>query len=241
VCTRAPCGRCCVLELSALALSMLAALPAVVSELASQARMLRTQQLFMSAARPDWSGLAKLCLLRVVPCARCPCATRCSALVSELELPTLAALTAVVLAGVSGPDAQDPDPRTRSLCGPLRRGALLAGAPHAGSTYSCGHASDVSGPDAPIPDQLLIDWSRLAKLCLLRVVPCARGPCAARRGVLELSTLRSPRLLRPQRWSSTRRLGLGCSGPGAPTFMWAARPDWTLLTKLCFLRAVPCA
>jgi hypothetical protein len=41
----------------------------------------------------------------------------------------------------------------------------------------------------------------------------------------------------PLRWSSTWRLGLGCSGPGAPTFMWAARPDWTRFTKLCLLRA----
>ena len=38
------------------------------------------------------------------------------------------------------------------------------------------------------------DWSRLAKLCLLRLVPCARGPCAARSGVLELSILVLPTL-----------------------------------------------
>jgi hypothetical protein len=52
----------------------------------------------------------------------------------------------------------------------------------------------VSGPDVQDPDQPFTwvawpDWSWLAKLCLLRVVPRTRGPCAARRGVLELFIL----------------------------------------------------
>ena len=73
-------------------------------------------------------------------------------------------------------------------------GALHAGALHAGGVYSCGLGAGVSGPDAHDPDPLCTwaarpDWSRLAKLCLLRVAPCARGPCAARRGVLELFIL----------------------------------------------------
>ena len=144
-----------------------------------------------------------------------------------------------------------PPPRravcTRALCGPrqhpgLGPGALHAGALLAGGAPSCGLGAGVPGLDAQDPLPLSMsaawpDWSRLTRLCLLRAAPCARGPCAARCSVLELSTLRSPRLQRPLRWSSTWRLGLGCSGPGAPTFMWAARPDWTRFTKLCLLRA----
>ncbi len=42
-------------------------------------------------------GLHKLCLLCVVPCARCPCAARFGVLeLFTLALPMLAALTAVV-------------------------------------------------------------------------------------------------------------------------------------------------
>ena len=68
-----------------------------VSEPASQARMLMTRDpLCTWAARPDWSRLAKLCLLRVAPCARRPCAARRGVLeLSILVLPTLAALPAV--------------------------------------------------------------------------------------------------------------------------------------------------
>jgi hypothetical protein len=60
----------------------------------------------------------------------------------------------------------------------------------------------VPGLDAqdPIPPSMSAawpDWSRLTRLCLLRAAPCALGPCAARCSVLELSTLRSPRLQRP--------------------------------------------
>ena len=59
---------------------------------------------------------------------------------------------------------------------------------------SCGYGAGVSGPDAQDQDQLYMlaarpDWARPAKLCLLRVVPRTRGPCAARRGVLELFIL----------------------------------------------------
>ena len=73
-------------------------------------------------------------------------------------------------------------------------GALHAGALHAGGDNSRGLGAGASGPDAQDPDPLCSwaawpDWSWLAKLCLLRVVPRTRGPCAARRGVLELFIL----------------------------------------------------
>ena len=70
----------------------------MVSEPASQARMLMTRDpLCTWAARPDWSRLAKLCLLRLVPCACGPCAARRGVLeLFKLVLSTLAALPAVV-------------------------------------------------------------------------------------------------------------------------------------------------
>ena len=84
------------LELYTLALSTQVALAAVVSEPASPARMLRTR-IRSARGQPGWSWLAKLCLLRVVPRTRGPCAARRGVLeLFILVLSTLAALPAVV-------------------------------------------------------------------------------------------------------------------------------------------------
>ena len=68
----------------------------MVSELAPPARMLRTR-IRSARGQPGWSWLAKLCLLRVVPRTRGPCAARRGVLeLFILVLSTLAALPAVV-------------------------------------------------------------------------------------------------------------------------------------------------
>jgi hypothetical protein len=149
--------------------------------------------LFMTAAWPCWSWPAKLYLLRVVPCARCSCAARSSALDSDLELSTLAfsllaALSAVVLQPASqararmlqtlhicslarlvkASQALSPPRRamgTRSLCCQQQRpGALHAGALHAGGALSCGLGASVSGPDAPDPDPAALHVGSQARL-----------------------------------------------------------------------------
>ena len=79
-----------------LALSTQVALAAVVSEPASPARMLWTR-IRSDSGPPGWSWLAKLCLLRVVPRTRGPCAARRGVLeLFILVLSTLAARPAVV-------------------------------------------------------------------------------------------------------------------------------------------------
>ena len=141
-CTRALCGRSCVLELFARALSMLAAPPAVVYELASQALMLRTRS-SSSCRHPrptdQGSPSSVSSANRDMQCARGPCAARGSTLDSDLEL--------------SGPCWRSPG---------WRRSQLGAGIP---------------GLDAHDPTPLSVsaarsDWSLLTKLCLLRAVPC---------------------------------------------------------------------
>ena len=142
-----------------MALSTQVALAAVVSEPASQARMLRTRS-SSSCRHPrptdQGSPSSVSSANRDMQCARGPCAARGSTLDSDLEL--------------SGPCWRSPG---------WRRSQLGAGIP---------------GLDAHDPTPLSVsaarsDWSRLTKLCLLRVVPRTRGPCAARRGVLELFIL----------------------------------------------------
>jgi hypothetical protein len=54
--------------------------------------------------------------------------------------------------------------------------------------------------------------------------------------------MRSPRWRRSQRWPYSLRLGARMMlRTRAPTFTWAAWPDWPRLTRLCLLRVMPCA
>jgi hypothetical protein len=87
-----------------------------VGILARRSRLIKLCLLcVVPCARCPCAARTKLCLLCVVPCARCPrpCAARCSVLeLSTLAFPMLAALTAVVTQLASR--ARMLQPRTRS-------------------------------------------------------------------------------------------------------------------------------
>ena len=76
-----------------------------------------------------------------------------------------------------------------------------------------------------------------------RDMQCARGPCAARGSTLDSDLELSGPCWRSPGW---RRSQLGAGIPGldahdpTPLSVSAARSDWSRLTKLCLLRAVPC-
>jgi hypothetical protein len=201
------------LELSTLALSMQAALPAAFLNPTSRARLLlpgRPGALHVGALHVGGAPSGGLIAGVSGPDAPDPGADlHVGTLDSDLELSMLAlswlaALPAVVLELASR--AWMLRTLSRSPC--RQPGPTGHGSP--GSASSAPRRVH-AGPVRPAA----VSWSSPR---------CAPHACSA-----------------PLRWSSTWRLGLGCSGPGAPTFMWAARPDWTRFTKLCLLRAVPCA
>jgi hypothetical protein len=211
------------LELSTLALSMLAALPAAVLDPTSRARMLlpcgpalhvgsRARQVTTCQALspPRHAACMLACVARRGTCAvhaGAPHTGGAPAVVSELCLRPgcsghgLALHVGSLAQLVTARQALSPPRRavcTRALCGPPRRpGALHAGALHAGSAPSCGLGAGVT----------VASWAQE-----LRTRTCSSGGLP---GLARLVTARKA-LSPPSRAACLLSLGGPLRRPGAP-------------------------